>query len=208
MSNIVKDKSVIFITIDALRSDHLKAYGYHHNTAPNLENFIQKGTTFLNAISNGPESPSSFSAIFTSNLPFLHGGYCPLPSQKITFTQILREYGIFTYGIHSNPNLGRYFNYDRGFDVFIDGERYKTKKSPSTKMSFKHLFSFYLKKILNYNDLANKLMYKLIGFNKLKTIVRKKIPALTDLLLPFTPIAYNAPYITNRIISFLQKQKK
>ena len=55
------EKTVFFITIDALRSDHLKSYGYHRNTAPNLEKFVKHGTIFLKAISNGPESPSSFS---------------------------------------------------------------------------------------------------------------------------------------------------
>ena len=58
-------KAVFLITIDALRQDHLKSYGYHRNPAPNLENFVQRGTLFSNAITNGPATPSSFSAIFS-----------------------------------------------------------------------------------------------------------------------------------------------
>jgi arylsulfatase A-like enzyme len=46
------------------------------------------------------------------------------------------------------------------------------------------------------------------GFNKLKSWVRTKIPSLTDVLLPFTPIAYNAPYIVNKVISFLSNINK
>lgn len=203
MNNEQERKAVILITIDALRADHLKSYGYHRNTAPNLEKFAEDSTIFLNAITNGPETPTSFSSIFTSILPFLDGGYSPLPPQKISMPQLLKEYGIYTYSIHSNPNLGRYFNYDRAFDVFLDGERYKKQSTDNIK----ELLSFYVKKILDYNNIMNRLMYRLRGFNKIKSWLRKKIPILTDILLPFTPIAYNAPYIVNKLISFLNTPK-
>ncbi len=204
MNKLQKNKAVFLITIDALRADHLKSYGYFRNTTPNLEKFAKKGTIFLNVITNGPETPTSFSSIFTSILPFLDGGYSPLPNQKITLAQLLKENGIFTYSIHSNPNLGRFFNYDRGFDVFLDGERYKKQ----SKDSFKQVISFYLKKLLKNKGISNKLMYRIRGFNKVKFWIRKKIPFLTELLLPFTPIAYNAPYIVNKLLSFLNTSKK
>lgn len=203
MSEHRNNKCVVLITIDALRPDHLASYGYFRNTAPHLEKFIEKGSIFLKAITNGPETPSSFSAIFTSILPFLEGGYSPLPLQKTTFPQILNEHGIFTYAIHSNPNLGRFFNYDRGFDVFLDGERYKVE----TKVNLRQLISSYLKKLSNYKDWLKTLMYRLKGFNKVKSWIRNRIPIITDFLLPFAPIAYNAPYMVNKIISFLQQKK-
>lgn len=208
MNKDQRNKAVFLITIDALRADHLKSYGYHLNPAPNLERFTEKGTIFLNAITNGPESPTAFSAIFTSVLPFLDGGYSPLPPQKITFPQLLKEYGIFNYCIHSNPNLGRFFNYDRGFTIFLDGERYKRKPSKDKNLGLKQIFSFYIKKILEYNAIYEILMYRIKGFNKLKTWLRNKIPLLTDILLPFTPIAYNAPYVATKVISILKKIKK
>ncbi|MFX1570578.1 MAG: sulfatase-like hydrolase/transferase, partial [Promethearchaeota archaeon] len=208
MSKEKRNKAVILITIDALRADHLKSYGYHRDTAPNLEKFIKNGTTFLNAVTNGPETPTAFSALFTSILPFLVGGYSPLPQQKITLTQILKENGIENYCIHSNPNLGRFFNYDRGYDIFLDGERYKTEPNVPKRLGIRQLLSFYIKKILDYKDLTTKLMYRLKGFNKLKGWLRNKIPLLTEILLPFTPIAYNAPYIVSKSISLLKNFKK
>jgi len=200
-------KSVFLITIDALRLDHLKAYGYHRNTAPNLEKFVRNGTIFLNTITNGPETPSAFSSLFTSVLPFLNGGFSPLPSQKISFPQILKENGIFTYGIHSNPNLGKFFNYHRGFDVFLDGERYKEKPQIQPIRGIKSTIFSFIKKAMNYKDLFNKLMYGLKGFNKIKSLLRNRLPFLTDILLPFTPIAYNAPYVANKVVSFLRTNK-
>ena len=197
-------KSVILITIDALRPDHLKAYNYHKNTAPNLEKFVQKGSIFSNAFTNGPETPSAFSSLFTSILPFLSGGFSPLPSQKLIFPQILKENGVYTYGIHSNPNLGEYFNYHRGFDVFLDGERYKEKQDTPNNQILKRNSLYLLKKVLNYKNLFNRLMYGLKGFNKIKSLLRNRLPFLTDILLPFTPIAYNAPYVVNKVASFLK----
>ncbi|MHA2260536.1 MAG: sulfatase-like hydrolase/transferase [Promethearchaeota archaeon] len=208
MNNYFRNKAVFLITVDALRPDHLKLYGYHRNTAPKLEKFAQKGTVFLNAITNGPETPTAFSALFTSILPFLDGGYSPLPHHKIAFPQILKESGIYTYSIHSNPNLGRFFNYDRGFDVFLDGERYKTEHIGNRSDNLTHIISFYLKKILDYKNLFKKFMYKLKGFNNLKSWVRRKLPFLTELLLPFTPIAYNAPYLVNKLTSLFREIKK
>lgn len=208
MSNEFNHKAVFLITIDALNLKHLKVYGYDRNTAPNLEKFIQKGQIFFNAISNGPETPSAFSAIFTSILPFLEGGYSPLPPQKITFPQILNENGIYTFGIHSNPNLGEFFNYQRGFNTFLDGERYKSGIGSNTKMNIKQRISFYLKKLIDYENILKKLMYRVYGINKIKDFLRKKIPLITDLLLPFTPIAYNAPYIVNRLELLLKDFQK
>jgi len=208
MSEDQENRAVILITIDALRRDHLESYGYQKNTAPNLEEFVRTGTTFLNARTNGPESPTAFSAIFTSVLPFLDGGYSPLPIQKITVPQILKENGISSFAIHSNPNLGRFFNYDRGFDIFLDGERYKAaSRNNKSRRNIKNIVSSFVMKALNYKDLFNKLIYRVRGFNKLKAWLRQ-FPFITTLLLPFTPIAYNAPYITNQCISILAKKKK
>jgi arylsulfatase A-like enzyme len=200
----VAHKTVILITIDALRPDHLKAYNYHKNTAPNLEKFAEKGSIFSNAFTNGPETPSAFSSLFSSILPFLSGGFSPLPSQKLIFPQILMESGVYTYGIHSNPNLGEYFNYHRGFDVFLDGERYKEKQDRPDNQGIKKNSLALLKRILNYKNLFNRLMYGLRGFNKFKSKLRNRLPFITDLLLPFTPIAYNAPYVVNKVGTFLK----
>ena len=208
MKRDYRNKAVFLITIDALRADHLKSYGYHRNIAPNLEKFVEKGTTFTNAITNGPETPSAFSSLFTSILPFLSGGFSPLPTEKLIFPQILKEHGVYTYGIHSNPNLGEYFNYHRGFDVFLDGERYKEKHDKSNNQTIKRNALFFLKNFLNYKNLFNRLMYGLKGFNKIKSSLRNRFPFLTDIFLPFTPIAYNAPYVVSKITSFLRSFDK
>ena len=207
MTEIKEDKIVIFITIDALRPDHLTSYGYHRNTTPNLDNFNRYGTKFTNTFTNGPATPSSFSAIFSSILPYLNGGYSPLPLEKLIFPQILQENRIHTIGIHSNPNLSKFFNYGRGFDIFLDGERYKESKEVKRAASTKTTFYSLIRKIFNYKDLFNRIIFNIPFFNKIKSFLRNKIPKITDLLLPFTPMAYNSPYIVNKVIDLLKKNK-
>jgi len=201
------EKRVFLITIDALRADHLKQYGYSLNAAPNLDEFVKKGATFINAYTNGPATPSSFSAIFTSILPLLNGGYSPLPIEKITFPQLLKKNGIFNYGIHSNPNLGAFFNYNQGFDIFLDGERYKIEKNRPNKKGLRSQMIYVIKKIFNYKNFSRKLIYRFKGFNRLIDWIRTKFPFITDILLPFTPMSYNATYIINKVISFLNTHK-
>ena len=138
----------------------------------------------------------------------MSGGFSPLPSQKLIFPQILKEHGVYTYGIHSNPNLGEFFNYHRGFDVFLDGERYKEKHDMPNNQKIKRNSLFFLNKIINYKNLFNRLMYGLKGFNKIKSLLRNRFPFLTDIFLPFTPIAYNAPYVVSKVSSFLKNFNK
>ncbi|MGQ4876894.1 MAG: sulfatase [Promethearchaeia archaeon] len=197
-------KIVFLITIDALRKDHISIYGYNKKTTPNIDSLAQRGTIFTNAITNGPESPSGFSAIFTSRLPFLDGGFSPLPQNKKIFPEYLEENGIFTYAIHSNPHLSRFFNYNRGFNIFLDGERYKTKTNITDKTTIKKSLIFHIRKVFNVKKLFNQLSLRIKGFNKIVAELRKKFPFLTKFFLPFTPIAYDAPYIVREIIKFLQ----
>ncbi|MFO8020040.1 MAG: sulfatase [Promethearchaeia archaeon] len=197
-------KLVFLITIDALRPDHLKSYGYDKNTTPKMEKILKKGIRFENAFANGPASPSSFSAIFTSQFPLSNGGYIPLPHEKIPFPQILNEYDIDTFAIHSNPNLGRFFNYDRGYETFLDGLRFN-REEDAVDSGEQGNFITKLRKIFNVNALFKKILYNLKGFNKIKNWLRRNFPFITDLFLPFTPMAYNAPYLVNRTIKYLNQ---
>jgi arylsulfatase A-like enzyme len=199
---ISEKKSVILITIDALRADHLRTYGYSKNPAPNLEKFLKRSIKFNNAYTNGPATPSSFSSIFTSTLPFLSGGYSPLPNEKISFPQILKENGIKTFGIHSNPNLTRYFNYDRGFIYFLDGQEIKSENSKG-KNFLKRILK-HLSRLIDFSKIFDKFIYKIKGFNKIKSWIRNKFPFSTEILMPITSVAYNAPFLKNKLIEILK----
>lgn len=113
--------NVILITIDALRRDHLGCYGYHRNTSPSIDKLASKGALFLQAISNGGGTFEAFSSIFGSILPPVsHNQYRKVIKKNLTITELLKQSGYNTAAFHSNPWLSRYFNYDKGFDIFDD----------------------------------------------------------------------------------------
>ena len=42
--------SVLLVTVDTLRADHLGAYGYFRETSPNIDALAREGTVFENVI--------------------------------------------------------------------------------------------------------------------------------------------------------------
>ena len=123
MRNIVKADApnILFITIDALRRDHLGCYGYHRNTSPNIDALTDRGVQFLEAISNGGFTASSFPAIMASALPPLEKfGGKTIMEHNITIAALFKEAGYHTAAFHSNPQLSHFYGYQKGFDIFDD----------------------------------------------------------------------------------------
>jgi len=56
------------------------------------------------------------------------------------------EIGIYNFAIHNNPNLGKYFNYNRGFDIFLDGTIYNEKQEDNKRKNIKQTTQFTLNK--------------------------------------------------------------
>ncbi|MCD6600300.1 MAG: sulfatase [Dehalococcoidia bacterium] len=131
MTNNVKldAPNVILITIDSLRYDHLGCYGYHRNTSPNIDALATRGVKFMQAISNGGQTPQAFPSIIASALPpiELNGGKAIL-RRSVTLAQIFKKYSYHTAAFHSNPNLSHFLNYNRGFDLFDDSLWQSTPK--------------------------------------------------------------------------------
>ena len=70
-----KKTNIIFITLDALRFDHLGCYGYQRNTSPNIDKLAQEGVMFTQAITHAPLTVPSVISMITSTHPFSHGVY-------------------------------------------------------------------------------------------------------------------------------------
>src|SRR5579864_4493620 len=57
--------NVVLIIVDALRADHLSAYGYGRSTSPNLDRIASKGVLFENAIAPSSWTLPSHASILT-----------------------------------------------------------------------------------------------------------------------------------------------
>ncbi|HET8678093.1 MAG TPA: sulfatase-like hydrolase/transferase [Blastocatellia bacterium] len=76
--------NVVFIFIDALRPDHLGAYGYQRNTSPNIDRLASRSTVFENAYAPSPNT-------FESLPKFMQSSYWD--GHFKTWTEVLEENG-------------------------------------------------------------------------------------------------------------------
>ena len=195
------NKKVIFITVDCLRYDRIKAYNPTSYLTPYINKIAEQSIIFKNCISNGPTTAPSFYATFTSSIPDIKNFYAPLPESKNTLAEYLQRKNITTCGIHSNPHLGQYCNYDKGFDEYYDifinpkiDSLTKIKKKILRRLNiFLNNFGLAEKK-----EFVKKLIFKRFGKKAGSSKTSKPLES---------PYA-NASLIINETINWLESNKK
>ena len=83
---------VLVITIDALRYDHVGAYGYARNTTPHLDQLAAEGTRFARVYSQAPHTSFSVSSMLTSKYFPSMARLAP-GERHDTIASVLRNYG-------------------------------------------------------------------------------------------------------------------
>jgi arylsulfatase A-like enzyme len=66
------DASVLLISIDTLRADHLGCYGYERDTSPFIDAFARQGVLFANAVTPRPKTGPALASLLTGSYPFRH----------------------------------------------------------------------------------------------------------------------------------------
>lgn len=115
-------RSLILITVDCLRADHVGFLGYRRPTTPFLDCLASESFTFQNAVVAGAPTYYSLPAILGSRYPLALGrdliGFAP---DESTIGSVLRESAFATAAFSAaNPYISARFGYDRGFDLFRD----------------------------------------------------------------------------------------
>ena len=116
-------RRIYLITIDALRADHVGAYGYPRATSPVLDRLASEGILYESCYSQGNRSELSFGSLLTGLLPTAHGvsrvvGQArPLSRGVTTLAEAMARGGYVTIGLLSNPYLKRGWGLDQGFQV-------------------------------------------------------------------------------------------
>lgn len=111
--------SILLVTIDCLRSDHLGCGGYNKNTSPFIDQLSRNGFFFPEGICNGACTAASIYSLLTSRYPHEDGGFDIVRAK--TVIESLREKGYLTAAfIDSNPFLSARVGYARGFDCFFN----------------------------------------------------------------------------------------
>jgi arylsulfatase A-like enzyme len=115
-------KSVVLVTVDCLRADHVGFNGYSRNVTPFLDSLAHSSVTFSDAIVAGAPTYFSFPAISASRYPLALGrdvlGIAP---GETTIASVLRGAGCKTAAfLAGNPYLSARCGYDEGFERFED----------------------------------------------------------------------------------------
>jgi arylsulfatase A-like enzyme len=116
--------------IDALRSDHVGCYGYHHDTTPTIDSLAAEGVRFTNAASNSNITRRTVPAIFTLLSPSalgIEGETTKMAPRPVTLAELLKNAGYRTLCYIPNPSMRLPLNYGQGFDVYDDKIFYRRR---------------------------------------------------------------------------------
>jgi arylsulfatase A-like enzyme len=135
--------SVVLITLDTTRVDHLSCYGYERETTPQLDAFAERAVRFRRAWSTSSWTLPAHASLFTGLYPSHHGAHydqdgaavlgdvIDLPVARFvtagklaegitTLAELLAERGYRTAAFVAGPWLHRSFGLLRGFEVKDD----------------------------------------------------------------------------------------
>lgn len=119
-------ESVVLFTVDCLRADHVHAYGYERETTPHIDALASEGERYRHAYSNGPGTRWAFKSMFAGRHPLAIEGTGLPSSRGVTVAERCRRRGYRTAGFSYNGFLTSYFNYDRGFETYVDLSNWET----------------------------------------------------------------------------------
>lgn len=115
--------NVLLITIDTLRADRLGCYGYHLDTSPNIDKLAQQGVLFSDCTVQWPKTWPSIGSLVTGMYPKTTGlrmEHHMLPESLYLLSEVFKQAGYRTGAVVANFNLGKTFNFQQGFDYFVE----------------------------------------------------------------------------------------
>ncbi len=127
---------IVLVLVDAMRADHVGAYGYSRPTTPNLDALAAHGTRYTRAYVNAPWTRPSTASFLTGLNASRHRTETEdskLPAEVMTLAQRLAAAGFKTAGFTANGNGGSLAGLERGFHVFEDPSRTYTRQSRAAR---------------------------------------------------------------------------
>ncbi len=113
--------SVVLVSLDTLRADHVGLYGYGRDTTPFLDRFARQCLTFENALAPAPWTLISHMTMLTGLYPVQHGVVerdLALHPENVLLAERLQRAGYQTVGLYCPGWIHPRHGFDRGFDVF------------------------------------------------------------------------------------------
>jgi len=115
--------SIVLISVDTLRADHLSAYGYAQKTSPFIDALAARGLLFEDVLVSQPQTSPSHASMLTGVNTWKHGvvtnGF-KLQERVDTLASALHRAGYDTAGVVAVAHIGRSRGFAAGFDRFSD----------------------------------------------------------------------------------------
>ncbi|MDX2438270.1 MAG: sulfatase, partial [Acidobacteriota bacterium] len=131
-------RSVLLITVDPLRADHLSAYGYGLPTSPTVDRLAHGGVIFKHAFSGSACTAPSTASIMVGRYPSFHtvgvlNGLFQLNPSAVTLAEVLSANGYRTGAIIGNPVLRAAVGFAQGFETYDDDLEGSELNRPRTR---------------------------------------------------------------------------
>jgi len=115
--------NIILISIDSLRADHLRCYGYERDTSPVIDALAADGALFEQAVAAAPWTLPSHASLLTSLHSRTHQANDPkrrFPRETVTLASVLKSSGYDTHAVVSGPFMQTRFGMNTGFETYDD----------------------------------------------------------------------------------------
>lgn len=118
-----KPPNVLLYIVDTLRADALTPYGAAPDRTPAIDSFARNAIVFENAYAQSSWTRASVASILTSQYPKAHGAENRadrLGSSVELLSESFSNHGYRTGLITTNPNIGKLYGFDQGFDDLLE----------------------------------------------------------------------------------------
>jgi arylsulfatase A-like enzyme len=118
--------SLVLLSLDTTRPDHLGLYGYARDTSPELDAFAARSVVFEHAYSTAPYTLPAHASLFSGQYPTTHGVEHPAHALDIDRTPllaaVLRAEGYATRAFTGGGYLNADFGFAHGFARYAHGD--------------------------------------------------------------------------------------
>jgi arylsulfatase len=139
--------SIVIVTIDTLRADHVHAYGYHRQTTPHLDALAAEGVLFERAFATMATTLPSHVSLFSGVYAHQHGITQNVAGRQAfdaagalrSAAQLLRDDGYITAAFVSAAPVKRVTGVGAGFDLYEEPKRNRTKGARTPDLAIEWL---------------------------------------------------------------------
>lgn len=139
-AGFARPPSIILLSLDTLRADHLPLYGYARDTAPFMSGALaEQGTVFDALVAAATTTGPSHMTMFTSLAPSVHqvaGSHRAMAIPVPTLAALLRDAGYETAAVTDDGAIDHERGFALGFDRFHENKNARAMETGQIEATF------------------------------------------------------------------------